>query len=321
LVIKKGDIMNSATGIETGVWDNFSLDCFRNCPQYYWCRIVKGIVKPGARRTPIDFGIIIHSCLEHYYKEGMTDQSIKEALEMAGRDFKEDPADEKHTIGKLLEILGKYFSRYRHEPFNVISTEVGGVVELGKCLYSFRIDLTVEWMNPKGVYGWDHKSTSWPLSSLLPNPNNQITGYDYALKEHYENVVGFMVNGIGVYKETEVMDKNAPKIKGKSGRDVYQKTEKEIFRRIPTTRTPPQLKQWKEETLHLIHQIEECHEKKVWPRFTRFCTAFNSKCMYLDLCQSQDMEIIDPMIASGIYVVDRWEPYKIDGEGGGEIDG
>ena len=42
------NIINVATGVETGVFDNTTLDAFRNCNQYYDWRINKKLTKPGA---------------------------------------------------------------------------------------------------------------------------------------------------------------------------------------------------------------------------------------------------------------------------------
>lgn len=299
-------------GIESKMFDNFALDCFRNCCQYYEWRIVRGVVKPGAKKTAASFGTCIHSSLEHYYRNGMTDQSIQEAMNLFLSNFEplQDDSDDKRTLGKGLEILGKYFSRYRHEPFNVIDTEIGGAVELGDYLYSFRIDLVVEWQSPKGIYGFDHKTTS-SLGRMVVKPNNQMTGYDFVLKEHYQNVLGFIINAIGVYKETEEMDKSAPKITSpKSGKLIYAKKEREVLVRMPTSRTQIELEQWKKETFHLIHQIEECHERSIWPKKTGFCTAYSSKCQYLDLCQAQEpYAILQALVDSEVYKIEYWAPY------------
>ena len=308
---------NIRIGIESKAFDNFALDFYRDCPFYYYCRIVLGVVKPGAKKTAADFGASIHLALEHYYKNGMTDVAIKEAMELFQSSFepKVDIADDKRTIGKGLELLGKYFSRYRHEPFNVVDTEVGGAVELGDYLYTFRIDLITEWLSPKGIYGWDHKTTS-SLNRMVVKPNNQLSGYIYVLNQHYENVLGFFFNTIGVYKSNEEMDKSSPKVPSpKTGKLIYAMKEREVLVRMPTSRTHIEIDQWKKETLYWIHQIEESHLSKVWPRKTKFCTAYASKCQYLDLCQGQEPErILEALIAAEVYIVEPWSPYKDEGE-------
>jgi len=214
-------------GVESKMFDNFALDCFRNCPAFYDWRINRGIIKPGAKKTAADFGTSIHLSLEHYYKNGMTDASIAEAIQLFADSFadKQDITDEKRTLAKGLDILSKYFTKYRHEPFNVITTEVGGAMELGEYLYTFRIDLAVEWYSPKGVYLFDHKTTS-SLGRMVVKPNNQFTGYTAAGVETYENLLGFMLNSIGVYKTDKTKDKATGKM-----------VEREILVRTPTART------------------------------------------------------------------------------------
>lgn len=299
-------------GIEEGIWDNHSLECFRNCPQYYYWRIVKGLVKPGAVKTAADFGSAIHLALEHYYKNGMTKESKDEAVEKFVEAFTPaiNPADDKRTIVKGIEILKNYFLRYDEEVFNVVATEIGGAVELGDYLYSFRNDLLVEWNQPKGLYGMDHKTTS-TLGRMVVKPNNQLTGYIFALTEMYgEQVLGYIMNEIGVYKDDSQYDKNAPKvISPLTGKLVYQKKQRETFIRSFTTRTKGEIEAWKMETLHLISQIKSCHQKGVWPKFTNFCSAFSSKCQYLDLCLSSSEAVVQQMVEMGMYEVEWWTPY------------
>jgi hypothetical protein len=238
----------------------------------------------------------------------MTDQSISEAINIFAEFFadKQDITDEKRTLAKGLEILSRYFGKYRREPFNVIATEIGGAMELGEYLYTVRVDMATEWFSPKGVYGWDHKTTS-SLGRFVVKPNNQFSGYCAYLSEMYENLLGFMVNQIGVYKTDKQKDKATGKM-----------VEREILVRVPTSRTRREIEDWKRETIHLIHQIEDCQLKDVWPKHTNFCTAYSSKCMYLDLCQSQDRDIVIPLIESGVYQKELWTPYVGGDEEGGD---
>ena len=301
-------------GLASKTFDNYALDCYRNCQQYYDWRINHRIGKAGDIKVAADFGSSIHLALEWYYKNGMTDQSITEALEIfikAYEPISQNATDEKRSLGKGLEILSNYFLRYKHEPFNVIATEVGAACEIGDYTYTVRLDLVVEWLNPKGIYGKDHKTTS-SLHRLLTKPNNQITGYIYSLNQVYENVLGYMINGIGVYATDEEIDKSVPKIVSpKSGKLIYAKKQRETFVRMPTSRSQVELEQWKKEVLHTIHQIEDSTEKKVWVKHSpQYCTAYRGKCQYLDLCLAQDPEsILQSLLAVGIYEVKPWTPY------------
>lgn len=304
-----------AIGLASKTWDNYALDCYRNCQEYYHKRIVQQVVKAGDVKVAADFGSSIHLSLEHYYKNGMTDESIIEALEIFTKTYTHD-IDEKRTVGKGLEILSNYFLRYRHEPFNVIAAEVGGACEIGDYTYTVRLDLAVEWLNPTGIYGWDHKTTS-SLQRLLVKPNNQITGYIYYLSQVYENILGYMINGIGVYSTDEEMDKSVPKVLSpKTGKLIYAKKQRETFLRMPTSRSPIELEQWKKEVLHTIHQIEDSTERGVWVKHSpHYCTAYRGKCQYLDLCLAQDPDsILQPLLAAGIYEVKAWVPYIGIGE-------
>lgn len=299
-----------AIGLESKTWDNYALDCYRNCQEYYHKRIVQQIVKAGDIKVAADFGSAIHLALEHYYKSGMTDESIIEALEIFTKTYTHD-IDEKRTVGKGLEILSNYFLRYRHEPFNVVATEVGGACEIGDYTYTVRLDLAIEWFNPKGIYGFDHKTTS-SLHRLLVKPNNQITGYIYYINQVYENILGYMINGIGVYATDEEIDKSVPKVmSSKTGKLIYAKKQRETFVRMPTSRSSIELEQWKKEVLHTIHQIEDSTERNVWVKHSpHYCCAYRGRCQYLDLCLAQDPDsILQPLLAAGIYEVKPWIPY------------
>ena len=306
---KKNDLK---VGIESGIFDNFALSCFRNCPEYYHKRIGQGVVKPGAKKTAADFGTGIHMALENYYKQGMTDSAVQESFDLFTKYFRdhEDMADDKRTLGKGLEILVKYFDKYRREPFNVVATEVGGALELSNdILYSFRIDLVVEWQTPKGIYGMDHKTTS-SMNRMIGKPNNQMTGYEWALRQYYQDVIGWMVNCIGVYKSDKTRDKNTGKM-----------VERDIFLRIPTSRTRKEIDQWVSETLQLVKMIEYCTTTKTFPKHSpEFCTSYATKCQYIDLCSAQDSEqILSALLDTGTYEIDWWRPYEEVGEEVDEI--
>ena len=213
---------------------------------------------------------------------------------------------------KGLEILGKYFERYHgNEPFNVVATEVGGAFELGDYVYRTRMDLVAEWQSPRGMYVIDHKTSS-DINRLIAKPHNQLTGYECNVREMYENVLGSMLNIIGVYESDEITDKDAPKvISEKTGKPIYAKKKREIFIRIPTSRTSLELEQWKKETLWWLHQIDESREKAMWPKKApEFCTAFRRRCMYVDLCNCALSDTQERMIAhGGLYEVKPWVPY------------
>jgi hypothetical protein len=301
-------VTDKRVGVESGIYDNLTLDCFRGCPQYYEWRIEKGLIKSGGNRIDLDFGIAVHNALETYYKTGMTDQSIADAIEGFIEEFspKQIPEEEKKTLQKGIEVLIQYYGTYRREPFNVVETEVGFTIEIGGYLYSGRIDLIEERFSPKGIEGMDHKTSS-ALHRMITKPHNAITGYLLALHEHYENVTGFVLNAIGIYQT----DKKINKATG-------QKEEREILVRMPTSRTPHELETWKEEVIQLIHLIETCSQNKNFPKTApNQCLAFRG-CPYRDLCIAQDKEIYLPLVEGGVYEVSHWKPFEEIGEGGDE---
>lgn len=295
--------------------DNYAIQTYRDCPRSSYWRIERGIVKVKEVAISANFGASIHTALETYYKSGMTQKGIDQAMIEFATEFAqyESFADNKRTVSKGLDILGKYFERYHNnEPFNVVATEVGGAFELDDYVYRTRMDLIVEWISPKGIYVIDHKTSS-DIQRLIAKPHNQLTGYEYNVREMYTDVLGSMLNILGVYESDEIIDKNAPKVQSeKSNKLIYAKKKREIFIRIPTSRTPLELEQWKDDVLWTLHQIEESRETGKWPKYApEFCTAFRRRCMYVDLCNCALSETAEKMIADGgLYEYRPWVPYE-----------
>jgi hypothetical protein len=291
--------------------DNFSLECYRNCPRFYYWRIERGLTKPKELVLSAQFGSSIHRALETYYKGGMTDKAVDKALITFAEDFKpyETEEDKKRTAYRGVEILEQYFERYHgKEPFAVIATEIGGAFEIGEYVYHTRIDLIVEWDSPKGIYVVDHKTSS-QVDRIIPKPNNQLTGYEYNARLLYEDVHGTLVNVIGVFESDETIDKTTTVLSEKTGRLVYAKKRKERFVRMTTSRTPMELEEWRRETVALLERIEESRRSGIWPRYTSFCGAFRRKCHYIDLCNSTP-EIAEKIVASGEFSYEPWKAYE-----------
>jgi hypothetical protein len=255
-----------------------------------------------------EFGSGLHRALETYYGAQMS----RESREQAKLDFLSyyaplyaqgggEASDDKRTVAKGVAILEQYWKHYDVEPFQVIATEVGGAIELRpNLIYTSRIDLIVQWDSPRGIYGFDHKSTS-AMDTIVPKPNNQFSGYITTLLEMYENVLGFQVNLIGVFKTEKQKDKY-----------TGQMVPREIFQRVVTSRTPIEVEQWKREVINTVDHINRDIDTGVWSRFDK-CKPFrNSMCAYHDLCLCQSIEMQERLIEMGAYVKEPWSAYKDD---------
>ena len=293
--------------------DNFALGTYRSCPMKYHWRIERALVKAGYKVIAPEFGSGIHRALEVYYGGDKNNDPptfkarTSEARMLAIAAFEhyfgpyETDADDKHTVAKGVWLVERYFEHYPNDPMEVIDTEVGAAMEIGggggtAILYTARIDLIAEWQSPKGVYGFDHKTTTGPMDKLVAKPNNQFTGYIATLMELYEGVLGFMVNIIGVYKGEKY-------VKGpKKGLD------KEVFMRVPTSRTPAEIKEWKADIIQTVQGIESCMEKGRWPHYDN-CNSFNSLCPYIDLCNCPSKDVQERLIEGGVYVVEPWTAF------------
>ena len=287
-------------------YDNYSISTFRECPRKHYYRIERGIIKDGAFALAAEFGIALHKGFETFYSGNMTIDAQDAALLEFTTYYipiymsNNGPViEDKRTPDKGIDLLSKYFTHYKNEPFEVIATEVGGAIELRPDLiYTTRIDLIVQWLSPRGIFGFDHKSTS-DMSGLVPKPNNQITGYVANLMEMYEDVLGFQMNLIGVFKT----DKQKDRLSGKM-------VEREIFQRLSTTRNSKEITMWKKEILQTVDFIDRCRDSKIWPRFDKCKPWRNSLCPYHDLCLTQDEDMVEKLIELGAYKYEPWSAYK-----------
>jgi len=295
---------------KTTSYDNYAISNFRDCPRKFYYRIERQLVKVGSKALAPEFGTALHIALETYYANNMTEASKEQSL----LDFvgyygpiyvasNGAEIDDKRTPEKGLDLLLRYYSHYGIEPFEPIATEVGGVIELRRdLLYTTRIDLAAQWLSPPGVYGFDHKSTS-VMDGIMVKPNNQFTGYISTLMETYENVLGFQMNLIGVFKTDKQKDRYTGKME-----------PREIFQRISTTRTSKEIAMWKCEILQTVDLIDSCRDMGVWPRWDKCQPYRNARCPYHDLCITQDDEMIERLIELGAYQVEEWSAYKNDND-------
>lgn len=269
-------------------YDNTMIQNFLNCPRYYYWRHVRHLVstRPAVQLT---FGIAVHSALETYYKGA----GIEAALNAFAESWTAANIEgtDRHNLENGLGILTHYFGFYpvEQEAWDVKHVELPMEMQLRDNYYYFgKIDLVVLWRD----YGYlviDHKTTGIVPNDTymtMVNPGRQFTGYIIYLTEWFENVYGAMLNAIYV-----------------------NKASRQCARAI-TTRSEEMMATWVVETLDIIKSIERHQESSIWPQNTGFCTKWNRRCEYYDLC-TQRCHPHDVRIHPGDFNEDPWIPFAL----------
>lgn len=261
--------------------DNFALTMHQTCPAKYELRIREDWA-PIRRSAPLGFGAAMHSGLAVWYRTGNLDAAIAE-IERVWPPEGEMPLDDYRNLGKARLVMGEYVKEYPKENFSVLRgpdgqeiiemafslptgmylrCECGNTSNVAVCPcgvarepieYGGIIDLAIDFAGR--IYPVEHKTTS-RLGAQYHyqfKPNNQITGYMWALTQMLPDqpVAGGMVNAIGVYA------------KGK--------TE---FQRHTTLRSAFEVEEWKRNVLAACEEIREHERTGYWPMRTSACTLY-----------------------------------------------
>lgn len=264
--------------------DNFALTLFQTCPAKYLLRIKQGWV-PIRKRAALGFGGAIHAGLAEWYRTGSQKQAIEKLVQIWPASM---PVDDFRTREKAAQTLLDYFKEYPQENFKVINAPEDPLVEkaftidtemflecqpcamysghddwaTGKCsncgeplepiLYGGVIDAGIEFAGK--VYVLEHKTTTQMGSTyfLQFKPNNQVTGYIWALGQLSSSAVGgAMINGIGIYKASATK-----------------------FERALTNRAPAEIEEWLLHVRETCNEIKRCERTGVWPWRTMACTLY-----------------------------------------------
>jgi hypothetical protein len=271
------------------------LDAYLRCPRYYYARHVLGITGRGVK-IAAQFGIAIHEGLDVHYDGG----NLEAIINAFFKHFDHE-GDRYRSREVGVKILTYYHDMYpvEGEPFEVIHIEKGfeivlGVDKAGNPVHYYgRIDLVGNFKD-YGVIVIDHKTTTVMTDAYMESkdPNRQATGYIITADEYYDNVYGFMLNGVGI-----------PRVTKKDG------IKDPDIRREVTTRNKFEKAEWVNETMHIISQIDSCHESGIWPESApHACRKWNIPCTYLSLCR-QKVPLDRIRVYDSEFVEDRWVPF------------
>ena len=258
------------------ILDNTMISSFHACPKQFYWRHVLHLVLVQDKRMALFFGSAVHSALEVFYRGGSQDDALSTFVSEYPPSI---TGDDKRTTSLGIVILDGYFKKWLPERWEVLQVETALQFELASDLiFCGKVDLIIKVIGE--VHIVDHKTQSSSLSSYIPKPNHQFSGYIYGTRCLGLPTVGAYINLIAVMKT------------------------KQDYHRIITHRTELELEQWRLDILSTKQRIDECLERGQWVMQTVSCRM----CAYKDLCSSPPETL--ELIISNRYRREKWQPWE-----------
>jgi PD-(D/E)XK nuclease superfamily len=241
--------------------DNFALETFQTCPAKYFLRIKEQWV-PARKRAALGFGGAVHHGLAEFYRTGDRGEAVKALVEKWPDGM---PADDFRTREKAVQLMMDYFKTYPTENWKVIGAPDNPLVEKAftidtgmttedgdPILYGGILDGGIDFSG--AAYVLEHKTTTRMGDTyfLQFKPNNQVTGYIWALGQLTSGKVGgAMINAMCIYKAS------ASK-----------------FDRHLTNRTPTEIEAWLANVRRVCNDIKRAERTGEWEWRTKSCTMY-----------------------------------------------
>jgi hypothetical protein len=293
-------------------WDSVSMERLQSCPRKYELSNIEGWA-PKKMAPSLEFGILFHKAMEHHQKLLGQGADPEEALQDTtkytlgiSKGFEGDKGEEKggyRTRFTLLRTVIWYIDRFKSDPLKVmILLDEKPAVEL-----SFRIAAPL--ISPDGVpyilcghidkvdaeelevLVHDYKTTIYTLDGKFFrkfSPNWQISNYIFA---------------------GSVMLPRPPKGAIIDAAQIAKGFSR--FLRGKVDRTPRQMREWLDNTLHWIKLAEGFAEKDYWPMNEFSCHVYGG-CHFREIC-SMDPATRELFLKSN-FKRERWNPLENRGD-------
>lgn len=267
------------------IHDSSKIQTYQECPRKYFFEYMLGW-RPESPNNHLVFGEGWHRAREHTLLHGFTPDSITEAYDLFEKYYRSkfdeitDDLFHPKCPAAIIPALVAYSKHWAGDEFEVITTEVAGVVSLDDTLaLHFRLDAILKdksglyWVmeHKTGSRGGDFWDRQWELKV-------QIGTYIHVLHMLYHpgaKIGGLMVDGT-----------------------LFQKSGFQ-FRRVPIRKHPSQIMSWHSDVRWWVQQIEgeisyllnEQTDKEdimaCFPRNGENCTKWMRTCEYHDFCSAQ----------------------------------
>lgn len=290
-------------------FDNTSLSIYKECPRKYKYAVLEGW-RARIDAPPLVFGKLLHYGHETYDRKIFDGASHKDALREAVRALllktyeklpdgtlrfwtTDDPTRTRKT---LLQALIWYCEHFEVDVLQTYKLPDGKpALELSfrfeipgtHFFYCGHIDKIANY-GPHGLYIQERKHTKITISSYYfekYSPNSQVTGYITAANVLiHQPIHGAIIDAV----QTAV---------------GFARPARGI-----ESRTPDQIEEWMEDTVHWMHQIDAASEAKIFPMNTEACHKFRG-CQFRGVCRRAPG--VRQAILETDFVKRYWDPLKI----------
>lgn len=295
---------------------------FGQCPYRYKLQ-TDGVKKneDGKSAHHKNWGAAWHKGAEMGYNMMKDGVSPSKEFEVIRKEFLSlyptslDPHDQVKTVESGVLSLKKYFDQYEardKEQWEVIATELEGLIEIDDEEHGLHIDLVARNRQTQEVYGFDHKTSKNTPNWKACEIDSQITRYTSYIQEQFGQCAGFIINhvqlghigskdesGRNTYMESNSFNWHYWENQ-EFGYSKYHKMDMTVvwgavgkFERQMFNRTPEQIRFWNESDMNWMKMIEFCKREGVWPRALNKMCAY---CDYYDLCLASGDEQIKELL-------------------------
>ena len=237
------------------VFDNTMMNTYRTCPRLFYWSILRGF-EPRKKSAALAFGGAWHEFLEHYLMgEGLED-SLQKAITFF---LAEDVSDLKRNITTLTTLANLYNERFTMLEWEVLGTEVLGIVPIADFLYGAKIDAVVK--TNEGVKGVEHKTSSMMKARYFDmfRMSSQCRGYYFVLKNQMHEVKGLVLNVAHIVKKPD-------------------------FYREHLRWSTAQIEDWLLTTINTRAAMLQSQESGIWQQNANSCCTMYGNCPMMDSC-------------------------------------
>lgn len=300
--------------------DSSKLTSYMECGRRYFFEYLLGW-RPEIGSIHTDFGSAVHVGMEHMLNGGDADEAYALFYDHLTK-IHPPPYDHPTKNPEKARLMFQAYEKHYSDTWRVKYTEIVGKVPI--ILDPYRVDLTLRIdavvEDTYGLVVIDHKTASRfdKLWEAQFNLSVQVNCYLHAAASHWgwDNVFGFLVNGIAFMKRKE----NPYEFK----RAMIRRTPRAIEQWIMTCRTWIDKYLWEMNALNRVDpkastmRVEgEGHfgsAVELFPQNPKSCTNYGMVCPYMDMCEAwhNPLDHIGEGEAPTGMVVERWDPTERD---------
>lgn len=276
---------------------------FQNCRKQYYYRYIQGLKLPGPKPA-LDFGSLIHDCLEAYHGSASANQNLMHAclvvlprvFHMIGAAYpnRHQSRQEREDWHKARAMMAGYMAAPHEHPWEVIALEH----QFDHPLLDVHHNQIPGWFLSGKIDGivrhqgrlWllEHKTTTYIGKHYFEQLRTDLQIHSYALEcEKFmgEKPVGVIYNALRKTK-MQFMEGETDVSFATRLAEVY--ADPSMFRRQYYHFDKATLREVIRERLDVVAQLQRSLQSGVWTRNRSRCFDWGRPCDYFALCKSHE---------------------------------